>query len=144
MSLQRRHVALSGFSPYASTFAQGFLPIAEKRRQEIAEDTARSRLDFHRHRHAGRQLDHPVVNLHFGAIERYARAVVKLLAPRLAGFALRPQRTIVGAVLLPVADDRILRNSTYLAVQKAVTGEVEGIDLDFGVLPGMDETNVAV
>ena len=37
----------------ASSLAQGLLPVAEQRRQEIAQHRARSGLDFHRHRHAG-------------------------------------------------------------------------------------------
>jgi Amidase len=38
----------------ASPFAQGLLPIAQQRRQQITQDHARPGLDFHRHRHAGR------------------------------------------------------------------------------------------
>src|SRR5262245_64955161 len=37
----------------ASSLAQGLLPVAEQRRQEIAQHRARSGLDFHRHSHAG-------------------------------------------------------------------------------------------
>src|SRR5262249_19347187 len=37
----------------ASPLVQGLLPVADERRQEIAQDRARSGLDFHRHRHAG-------------------------------------------------------------------------------------------
>src|SRR5262245_46967595 len=38
---------------HALPLSQGLLPVAEQRRQEIAQDRARSALDFHRHRHAG-------------------------------------------------------------------------------------------
>src|SRR5262249_37190197 len=127
-----------------SAFAQNLLAVAKQRRQNIADDRARAGLDLHRHRHAGGQLDHPVVDLHFGAVERDARAVAKLLALRLAGLVRCPQRTIVGTVLLPVTDDSILRDSVDLAVQKSVTGKVEGVDLDLGFLSGVDEANVAV
>jgi len=85
-----------------------------------------------------------VVDLHLRTIERDARAVVKLLTFRFASFVLRPQRTVIGAVLLPVADHRILRDAIHLAVQKAVTGKIEGVDLDLSFLSGVDEANVAV
>jgi len=53
---------------------------------------ARSGLNFNRHRH------HPAVDLHFGAVERNACAVVQLLALRLTGLVPRPRRAVVGAL----------------------------------------------
>ena len=51
-------------------------------------------LDLHRHRHARGQADGAVIDLHDGAIERYARAVVQLLPLRLAAVvgSCRPRR----------------------------------------------------
>jgi hypothetical protein len=80
----------------------------------------------------------PVVDLHFSAVERNARAVVQFLAFRLAAVVLRPQPAVVGAVLLPVADHGVLRDGKHLAVQETVAGKIEGIDLNLGVLPGVD------
>src|SRR5262249_18391495 len=115
--------------------------VAQQGRQQIIQDPARSGLDLHRYRHPWRQVDHPAVDLHLGAVERNARAVIELLALRLAGVALRARRALVGAVLLPVADNGVLRYAEHPAVQQAVTGEVESIDLDVGVLFGLHEAN---
>jgi hypothetical protein len=43
----------AGLGNPALSLPQGLLPVAEQRRQEIAQYRARSGLDFHRHRHAG-------------------------------------------------------------------------------------------
>ena len=45
---------------------------------------------------------------------------------------------------MPVADDGVLRDAEHLAVQEAVAGEIEGVDLDLGFLPGVDKADVAV
>ena len=66
----------------ASPLAQAFLLVAEQRRQEIAQDHARSGLD--QSIFFGGLSD-------LGAVERNARAVVQLLAFRLAGIVLRSQ-----------------------------------------------------
>ena len=42
------------------------------------------------------------------------------------------------------AVDRIRRDAQHLAVEQAVSGEIEGIDLDLGLLAGVDEADVAV
>ena len=46
--------------------------------------------------------------------------------------------------MLPVADDGVLRDGEHLAAQEAVADEIEGVDLDLGLLPGTDKTDVAV
>ena len=40
--------------------------------------------------------------------------------------------------------DGVLRDAQHLAVENAVPGEIEGVDLDLGVLAGTDEADVAV
>jgi hypothetical protein len=45
--------------------------------------------------------------------------------------------------LRAVTDDGVLRYAEDLAVQEAIAGEIEGIDLDLGFLPGVDEPDVA-
>src|SRR5262249_51445728 len=45
---------------------------------------------------------------------------------------------------LPVADDGVLRDAEHPAVQEAVAGEIESVDLDLGVLSGLDKADVAV
>src|SRR5262249_5823792 len=47
----RRHCF--AYPPRASALVQGLLPVADERRQEIAQDRAGPGLDFPRHRHAG-------------------------------------------------------------------------------------------
>ena len=78
------------------------------------------------------------------AIERDARAVVQLLALRLAGLILRPRIAVAGSVLLPVAHDGVLGDTENLAVQEPIAGEVEGVDLDLGFLSGLHKANIAV
>ena len=121
-------------APGRLSFVQRFLPVAKQRRQKIAQDRPRSCLDFHRCRHAGRQIDDTVIDPHLHTVERNARGVVELLALRLTRLVRRSCFAIVMAVLLTIADDGILRNVKHLAMQKAVTGEIEGVDLDLGVL----------
>src|SRR5262245_23509621 len=104
-----RAAALS--NPAASPFVQCLLPVTQQRRQQVAQDRARTGLYFHRCRHAGRQVDDAVIDLHLRAVERDARGVVELLALRLARFVGRSRCAIVGAVLLAITDDGILRRS---------------------------------
>jgi hypothetical protein len=59
----------------------------------------------------------------------------------LSGAGLRARARFV---LRLVAGDGVLRHAEHLAVQQAVAGEVEGVDLDRGALAGMDEADVAV
>jgi hypothetical protein len=43
-----------------------------------------------------------------------------------------------------VAGDGVLRHAQHFAVDQSVPGEIEGVDFDFGLLPDVDETDVAV
>ena len=93
----------------------------------------------------GDRLTSPVVDLHLRAVERDARAVVQLLAFRLAGLVADPSPLVAGVAPAGLSRiDGVLRDAQHLALQQAVAGEVEGIDLDLGLLPGVDEADVAV
>ena len=70
------------------SFVQRFLSVTKQRRQKIAQDRPRSCLDFHRCRHAGRQIDDTVIDPHLRMVERNARGVVELLALGLAAVTL--------------------------------------------------------
>src|SRR5947207_6453043 len=128
----------------ALPLVQDFLSVAEQGRNEIAQDAARASLDLHRYRHARRQIDETIVDLHLRAVERDARALVQLLTLGLAAVVRRPHRSVIRTVQPTVADDRILRDTEHPTMQQAVAREIEGIDLDLRVLPGMYEADVAV
>src|SRR3984893_10839735 len=64
---------------------QGFLLISCQRREQIADHSARTRLDLDRHSHSGAELDELLVHLHVRAVERDARGIFQLLTFRLAG-----------------------------------------------------------
>src|SRR5216683_6971260 len=128
----------------ALPLAQDLVPVAQQRRQEVAQDRPRAGLDFDRYRHAGRQIDHLLVDLHLRTVQRNTGAVVQFLALRLAGLVSRPLPAVLGPVSLPVTDDGVLRDAEHLALQEAVAGEIESIDLDLGFLSGTDKADVAV
>ena len=91
----RAFAAASEFSP----LAQAVVPVSQQGREQVADDTARAGLDLDGHRHAGRQIDQLVVDLHLRAVERDARRIDQLLARRLArGFVVlrRAARLVLG------------------------------------------------
>ena len=45
---------------------------------------------------------------------------------------------------MSLADDGVLGDAEHSAVQEAVTGEIEGVDLDLGFMAGLDKADVAV
>ena len=45
---------------------------------------------------------------------------------------------------MAIADDGILRDGKHPAVQEAVAGEIEGVDLDLGILASTNEADVPV
>ena len=48
------------------------------------------------------------------------------------------------AILQAIADHGVLRHRQHLAMQQAVAGEIEGIDLDLGFLPRLHKADVAI
>ena len=93
----------------------------------------------------GDKVDELVLDLHLRAVERDARGVDQLLALAARCVASRrPCGLSRGLSLRLVARDGVLRDAQHLAVQQAVAGEVEGVDLDLGLLAGVDEADVAV
>ena len=94
----------------------------------------------------GSRFDHAVVDLHLRLIERHAGGIDQLLPLGLAGVAF-----VAGG--LPCrrfyrrASSRTMAScdtGCHLAVNEPVAGEVERVDLDLGVLPFMDEADIAV
>ena len=51
---------------------------------------------------------------------------------------------IVGIIGRFIKRDCILRDVEHLAAKQTVSAEVEGIDFDFGILPGSHEANVTI
>src|SRR5215467_14259795 len=45
---------------------------------------------------------------------------------------------------MSIARDRVVRDALHPSMEKAIAGEIERIDLDLGVLPGDDESDIAV
>src|SRR5262249_12233781 len=129
----------------SSALAQHVFLIAPQWRQQVAQDGALAGLDLGRDRHARRQIHRAAVDLHEGPVERDARTVIQFLSGRFAGVALGAERAIgAAAALRLVADDGVLGHALHRAVQQAVAGEVEGIDLDFHTLARRDEADVTV
>jgi hypothetical protein len=136
-----RQVAGRGISP----LPQRLLLILEQRREQIAHHRALAGLDLHRHRHAGREIDHLVLDLHLRAVERDPRGIEQFLAFRLARGVVRAGHLVVRLLQRRfVPRDRVLRDAEHLAAQQAVAGEVEGIDLDLGILARAHEADIAV
>src|SRR5262245_13052187 len=75
---------------------------------------------------------------------REMRAAYQLLALGFARAALGAWGFVACFVLGLVTYDRILRHTHDFAAQKPVSREIEGVDLDFRILPGMYKANVAV
>ena len=88
-------------------FVQALLLEPHQRRQQVADDAAGSGFDLHRDGHTRRQVDHPIVNLHFRAIKGHARRIVQLLTPRFARFGLDALRLLIRFVVPLVANNSI-------------------------------------
>lgn len=130
---------------FRSSLPQALLLVSQQRRQQELDNPPLAGLDLHGHRHAGRQLDHPLVDLHLRAIKRDTRGVEKLLPRRLAG-AHPGARGFVGIELARrlVADHGILGKANDPAMQQPVSGEVEGVDLDLRRIAFVNEADVLV
>src|SRR6185312_3154534 len=111
---------------------------------EIAQDAPRTGPDLDRDRHARRQADQAIIDLHLALRQGNAGAVIQLLATGLAAVAGRAPSPVAGTILRTVANDRILGDAQHLAVQQAVAGEIEGVDLDLRLLSGVHEADVAI
>ena len=106
---------------------------------------ARTGFDFDGDGHAGREGYHPVVNLHLRLVEGDTGHVDKLLAFGFAGFGFRACLLFALIVALGlVFYNGVLRHVEDFAVQESIAGEVEGIDLDSGVLVGANKADVFV
>lgn len=128
-----------------SPYRQRLVPVFEQGREKIFDHAARPGLDFDGHGYAGREIDELVVDLHLRFVERHARGVDEFLAFRLAAVAGGVRRLL--AALIPgrlVARDRVLRYRNHPSVQEAVFREIEGLDLDRGVLARPHEADIAV
>src|SRR5258707_15752691 len=126
----------AGYRGRVLSFSQDFLPVANERGKQIADDATRVGLDLDRNGHAGQKLDGPALDLHLRAIEYDARGVGQLLAVGFTRGALRPGRRRPGRLFASVARDGVARNAVHPPVQEAITREIERIDLDLGILPG--------
>ena len=72
ISRHSRHQSLLRYRQEAalpSSLAQAFLLVAQQRRQHVLDDAARAGLDLDRHRHPGREIDQPALDLHLPAVE---------------------------------------------------------------------------
>lgn len=108
------------------SFPERLLPVSCKRREKVADDSARAGLDLDRHRHAGAELDELVLHLHVRAVERDVRRIFQLLAFWLAAALCRARRTVVRSNL-PVARDGVGRDAEHVPMQEPVAREFERI-----------------
>src|SRR3979411_147926 len=105
---KKSHHALEGSSretEFLLPLPQGFLPVFCQRREQVADDSARTCLELDRHGHSGAELDALLVDLHLRAVKRDARGILKLLTFRLAGTRRRARGPVIRRVLLRVAGD---------------------------------------
>ena len=116
---------------YCSPVAQAFVAIFEQRREQILDHPPRAGLDLDRHRHAGREVDHAVLDLHLRLVERDARGIDQLLVRAARSSCALPRGW--PALLLSVGLSRVIASGDTLITlpcDQAVAGEIEGVDLD--------------
>src|SRR5712675_2540500 len=127
-----------------SSLAQALLLVARERREQIADDAARTGLDLDGDGHPGREIDRLAFDLHPGPVERHARGVGQILALRFAAACFGALRLVARLVLRLVVRDGVRGDGEDLALEQAVTREIERIDLDRRVLADFDEADVAI
>lgn len=67
LGLTTRSAQAAGAGPLS--LPQRLLLVSRQRREKVADDPARARLDLDRHRHAGTELDELILHLHVRAVE---------------------------------------------------------------------------
>src|SRR3981081_1473674 len=82
-----------------SSLAQGLLFVARERREQIADDAARTGLDLDGDGHPGREIDRLAFDLHPGPVERHARGVGQILALRFAAACFGALRLVAPLLL---------------------------------------------
>src|ERR1700704_550270 len=88
-----------------SSLAQALLFVARERREQIADDAARTGLDLDGDGHPGREIDRLAFDLHPGPVERHARGVGQILALRFAAACFGALRLVARLVLRLVMRD---------------------------------------
>ena len=101
-------------------------------RKKIVDDAAGAGFDFNGDGHAGLKVDKTVVHLHLCVFKRHPRGIDKLLAFGLAAvaFIAHAGADLQRIFLRFLAQDGVLRDGLDMAMDEAIAGEVERIDLD--------------
>jgi hypothetical protein len=103
-----------------------------------------SGLHLHRDCHARAEIDDAISGFQLMLVERYPGGVDEIVLPLLAIFrralSTGPRLGDVSAI----ARNRIGGDAQHLAMENPIAREVEGMDLDLGVLSGVNETDFVV